>query len=111
MTDLIQSLLKVMLRLVLLAAGLVFFASMLFAAAVLLMLWLTRALWAKLTGRPVAPWVFKMGRQPPWQRDGFPGRRQAPAADNVVDADVREVSARPQSSDVTDVEPKRIGPL
>ena len=111
MGDVIRSVLGLMLRLALLLAGLVFFASMLVAAAVLLALWMARALWARLTGRPVTPWVFKMSRQPPWQRGGFSGHSQPPTPDNVVDADVREVGPRSESSDVTDVEPKRIGPL
>ena len=38
------------------------------SAAVVLVLWLLRALWATVTGRPVQPWVFKMSRRPPWQR-------------------------------------------
>jgi hypothetical protein len=92
-------------RLALLLAGLVFFASLLAAGLVLLILWLLRALWAKLTGKPISPWTFQMNRQAMWQRfnqGGFgqPGRA-TPSTDNVVDAEVTEV---------TDVEPKRITP-
>jgi len=64
MSDLIHMLAKVMLRALLLLAGLVFFASVMLAAAFLLTLWLIRALWARVTGRPVTPWVFQMNRQP-----------------------------------------------
>ncbi len=104
MGDVVRSVLGVILRLGLLLAGLVFFASLMVMAGVVLLLWLLRALWAKLTGRPVQPWVFQMSRRPPWQRGGFPG---APSNrdDNVVDAEVR---VRPDVSDVTDVQPKRI---
>lgn len=104
MGDVIRSVLGLMLRLGLLLAGLVFFASLMAMAAVVLMLWLARAVWATVTGKAVQPWVFKMSRRPPWQRGGSAGvsPRQA---DNVVDAEVR---VRPEESDVTDVQPKRI---
>jgi hypothetical protein len=104
MGDAIRSVLGLILRLGLLLAGLVFFASLFVMAIVLLMLWLARALWAKLTGQNVHPWVFKMSGRPPWQRSGFPGAPPS-QADNVVDAEVR---VRPEEADVTDVQPKRI---
>jgi len=95
-------------RVGLLLAGLVFFASLIAAGLVVLILWLLRALWAKLTGQPVSPWTFQVNRQAMWQRfnqGGFgqPGRA-APTPDNVVDAEVTDVT------EVTDVEPKRITP-
>jgi hypothetical protein len=104
MAEVIRSVLGLTLRLGLLLAGLVFFASLMAAAAAVLMLWLMRALWAAVTGRPVQPWVFKMSRRPPWQRGGFPGTPPK-QADNVVDAEVR---LRPDEADVTDVQAKRI---
>jgi hypothetical protein len=104
MGELIGSVLGVMLRLGLLLAGLVFFVSLMVMAAVVLMLWLMRALWAKLTGQTVQPWVFKMNRHPPWQHGGFPGTPPN-RADNLVDAEVR---VRPDDGDVTDVQVKRI---
>jgi len=96
-----------MVRLGLLLAGLVFFASLLVAGLLLLMMWLLRALWASLTGRPVSPWTFQINRQAAWDRfyrRGQAGQRRqsASASDDVVDAPSREVN------DVTDVEPKRI---
>lgn len=85
------------LRIVLLMAGLVFFLGLMFAACVLLAFWLVRALWARLTGRPVAPWTFQVNRQAMWNRfyraPGAPQDAQAPRRDD---------------SDVTDVEPKEI---
>jgi hypothetical protein len=104
MGDVIRSVLGLVFRLGLLLAGLVFFASLMLMAAVVLVLWLLRAVWATVIGRPVQPWVFKMSRRPPWQRGGFPGAPPS-QADNVVDAEVR---VRPDESDVTDVQPKRI---
>lgn len=102
MADFVGSILGLMLRLGLLLAGLLFVASVLGAGLVLLAVWLLRALWAKVTGQPVRPWVFQMNRRPPWQR----AERGAPshASDDVIDAEARDVTV------VTDVEPKRIDP-
>jgi hypothetical protein len=104
MGDVVRSVLGLIFRLGLLLAGLVFFASLMVMASLVLLVWLLRALWSTVTGRPVQPWVFKMSRRPPWQRGGFPGEPPS-HADNVVDAEVR---VRPEESDVTDVQPKRI---
>ena len=107
MAEFVRSLLGFVLHLGLLLAGLVFFASLLVAGMLLLSVWLLRALWAKLTGKPVQPWVFKMHRRPPWQRAGRShgfGGSQAPSSDDVIDAQARDVTV------VTDVEPKRITP-
>lgn len=103
MTEFVRSLLGLVVRVGLLLAGLVFFASLLAAGMLFLALWLLRALWAKLTGQPVRPWVFQMNRRPPWQQGptgSGPGR--APSSGDVIDAEARDVSV------VTDVEPKRI---
>lgn len=101
-------LLGFVLRVGLMLAGLVFFASLLAAGLVILILWLLRALWAKLTGQPASPWTFQVNRQAMWQRfnqGGFgqPGRA-APKPGNVVDVEATDVTT------VTDVEPKRIVP-
>jgi hypothetical protein len=55
-----QMIFSVLLRLVLLAAGLVFAASLLFVAVLLLALWGLRAVWARLTGQPVVPFVMRV---------------------------------------------------
>lgn len=108
MAEFVRSILGLVLRLGLLLAGLVFFASVLAAGLVLLSVWLLRALWAKVTGKPVQPWVFQMKRRPPWQQanpgGGF-GGAPLQASDDVIDAEARDVTV------VTDVEPKRIDPL
>ena len=57
---------RLLLRLVVVALGLVVFASMLVGVLVLALVWTVRAGWARLTGRPVTPWV--MGVDP---RTGF----------------------------------------
>ncbi|OIN90825.1 MAG: hypothetical protein AUJ20_13265 [Comamonadaceae bacterium CG1_02_60_18] len=109
LSDVVMKLLGFVLRLGLLLAGLVFFASLLAAGLVVLMLWLLRALWAKLTGQPVSPWTFQVNRQAVWQRfnqRGF-GPRAASSTDNVVDVQAQDVT---DVTVVTDVESKRIEP-
>lgn len=91
-------------RLSLLAAALIFLVGLLFVAAVLLSLWLMRALWAKLTGQPIQPWVFKMHRADLWQRAyqaTTPGASRGKPPMDVIDAEVTDVT------DVTDVREKR----
>jgi len=105
--DVLMKLLGFVVRVGLLLAGLVFVASVLVAAFVVLIFWLLRALWAKLTGQPVSPWTFQVNRQAMWQRfyqqgQGQQGRGVDPR--DVVDAEVNDVT------EVTDVEPKRITP-
>ena len=93
-----MSLFSFVLRLLLLVAGLVFALSLALAAVLVLLLWGLRALWAKLTGQRVAPFVMRID-----PRGGF-GRvyRGASAA--------APPPARATGSatlhDVTDVEPK-----
>jgi hypothetical protein len=105
--NLLSAVLGFVVRLGLLLAGLVFFASLLVAGLLVLLVWLLRALWASLTGRPVSPWTFQINRLATWDRfyrRGTSGQRRqsTSATDDVVDAPSRDVS------DVTDVEPKRI---
>ena len=104
MVELLVKVLRLVVRIGLLLAGLVFFVSLLAAGLLVLLAWLLRALWAKLTGKPVSPWTFKVNRRAAMGRfyRQSPSRRDAPVPDDVVDADARDVSV------VTDVEPKRI---
>jgi len=87
-----QALLNFLIRLVLLAAGLVFAASLAVAVVLGLALWTLRQGWARLTGRPVTPFVMRVD-----PRGGFDRMaRRAPAAKPHA----REIG------DVTDVEAK-----
>lgn len=82
------------LRTVLLLAGLVFVASLLLAVVLVLAVWLLRAFWARLSGRPVQPWTFQINRQAMWNRFYRPpGHGQSPRRDasDVIDAEVKEV--------------------
>ena len=88
-----RTILGVIFRVVLLLAGLVFLASLTVAALLLLVVWLLRALWAKLTGQPVLPWTFRVDRQAMWQRFyRAPGRGPSAQRDdsNVIDVEPKE---------------------
>lgn len=92
----LKTLFGFLLRTVLLLMGLVFLLSLLVAALLLLAWWGVRALWAKLTGRPVQPLVFTVLRKAQWERF-YRGGASAPApqADDVIDVESRQVDAGP----------------
>ena len=90
-----------LLRLVLLAAGLVFAASLAAVVMLVVALWGIRYVWARLTGRPVSPFIVRID-----PRAGFTrmyrraGQGTAATQAQPVRPDRREIC------DVTDVEPK-----
>ena len=96
------TLFQLLLRIFLLAAGLVFAASLALAFVVLLLLWALRSLWARVTGRPVAPFVMRMD-----PRGGFVRvyRGQSRSAAPVAPAEADRPFQR-EIGDVTDVEVK-----
>lgn len=88
---------KFLLRVVLIAAGLIFALSLALVMVVLLAAWGLRALWCKLTGKPLTPFVMRMN-----PRTGFDQVfRQAERHGAASAAPSRRVLG-----DVTDVEPK-----
>ena len=94
MSHFFKLLLALVLRLSLLAAAVIFLTGLIFAAALLLMWWLLRALWARLTGKPVQPWVFKMHQTDLWQRAyraTSAGNSRDKRSMDVIDAEVTEV--------------------
>lgn len=100
MNEFLRTMVGVVVRVVMVLAGLIFLASVLVMALILLGLWLLRALWAKLTGQPVIPWKFQVDRQAMWSRFyRAPGQRQGQGA-----------AQRRDDADVIDVEPKAIKP-
>lgn len=92
MDSLFKFVLGALLRIFLLLIGLVFVASVLVVALVLLALWSLRALWARLTGRPVAPpLAFTLIRRSQWQRFyRAPGSARAGQGD-VIDVEARQI--------------------
>lgn len=107
LNDFLRTVVSLIVRVAMLVAGLIFLASVLAMALILLGVWLLRAIWAKLTGRPVNPWVFQMDRQAMWNRFYRPpGQGHGPgqtAAQRREYADVID-------AEVMDVEPKAIKP-
>ena len=86
-------------RIVVVLAGLVFFASLLLVGAIAAMAWGARMLWAKLTGKPVVPFAFKMNPASGWS--------------TVYRSTARWTAQRPEpprrdDHDVTDVVPREI---
>ena len=93
---------KLLMRLVLLAAGLVFAASLLFVAVLFLALWALRAAWARLSGKPVAPFVWRVDA-----RTGFGSVFRARSGTaTATDAGPTVPLARRQLPDIEDVEVK-----
>jgi hypothetical protein len=93
-----------LLRLFLLAAGLVFAISAGIAALLMVAIWGVRAVWARLTGQAVSPFIVRVH-----PRQGFEamyrradGESRTPRADSVVQPG-RKIA------DVTDVEPRAPG--
>lgn len=93
------SLFSFVLRLLLLVAGLVFAISLSLAALVVLVMWGLRVLWAKLTGRPIAPFVMRFD-----PRGGF--GRVYQHGGQAASAPPRSATGVATPHDVTDVEPK-----
>jgi len=87
------------LRLFLLAAGLLFAASLAVAAVLMLAVWGVRAAWAKLTGQPVAPFIVRIDPRAGFERMY---RRSETAGSRTPRADAAR-RGRPVG-DVTDVE-------
>ena len=98
MNEVIRTFFGVVLRLAMVMAGLVFVASVLVVALLLLGVWLARAAWARLTGQPVNPWTFQVNRQAIWRRFYRPPG-QGPVAGPT---------SRRDDANVIDVEPKEI---
>ena len=95
---------SLLVRLILLAAGLVAAAAIALMLTALLTVWFLRAAWGRLTGRPVAPFVMRMG-----PREAFgemmrraPGRQDS----RTPRADAAAAGRRGRLADVTDVDPK-----
>lgn len=82
-----MTILRFFLSLGLFAVGLVFAASMLVASMLLLFFWGVRALWLRLTGRPVAPFVSRFR-----PREPFRGIRRPSSGKDVIDVEAKRLS-------------------
>jgi hypothetical protein len=90
-----------LLRLFLLAAGLLFAVSAGLAALLMVGFWGARAVWGRLTGKPVAPFIVRID-----PRRGFDAMYRGTTGDASRTPRADSVGAGRRISDVTDVEPK-----
>lgn len=100
-----ETVFRVILRLVLLVAGLLFAASLALAVLVLLAFWGLRMVWARLTGQPVTPFVMRVD-----PRGGFNRMYRGASARPASEPGPSEPVRRRQIADVTDVEVKEPRP-
>jgi hypothetical protein len=95
--------LNLLLRLFVVAAGLCAAAVIALVLTLLLALWGLRAAWALLTGRPVAPFVMRMGPRHAFEEM----MRRAPArSESRTPRTDAAVGPRGRLADVSDVDPK-----
>ena len=94
MGNFIKKLIGFALRLVLAVASLVFALILMAIGFLLLLSWLLRAVVARLMGRSVSPWTFKVNRQAVWgrfnaaQNQGKSDQHDHP---DIIDAEVKEI--------------------
>lgn len=102
--DFVTSMVRFLVRALVLAMGLVFAASLLLVVVALAFIWGMRALWAKLTGQPMAPWVMRVNPGTGWSRASQAASRWQSAARQPKG---RTASGR-DLADVTDVQAKEL---
>lgn len=121
MNDLIAAVLRLALRVLVVAMGLVVFLSLLVAVLVLGAVWALRAAWARLMGRPAAPWVMRVDPRTGFrtvfsssQRWSHAAHRSGTAASTGAGAEAGEPPASrrggvlPGATEVTDVEAREL---
>ena len=121
MNDFFAGVLRFLLRVLLVAMGLLVFFSLVAAVVVLALVWAARAGWARVTGRPVTPWVMRMDPRSGFQaayrsserwsaRSGTPGGVPAgtQAAAQAAAADTRRGGVLPGAREVTDVQAREV---
>lgn len=110
MNEFLAGLTRWLIRAVLVVAGLVMFVSLLVAVLVLALAWGLRALWARITGRPVVPWTMRVDPRTGWStvyRSG--GRWSAARTPPAAEAPTRRAGVLPGADEVVDVEPREPG--
>ncbi|ART54540.1 hypothetical protein CBP36_14075 [Acidovorax carolinensis] len=120
MNEFLAGLTRWLIRAVLVVAGLVMFLSLLAAVLVLALAWALRALWARLTGRPVVPWTMRVDPRTGWSTvyrssGRWSAARTAPAAETPMrrapasETPTRRAGVLPGADEVVDVEPREPG--
>nr|WP_315190154.1 hypothetical protein [uncultured Albidiferax sp.] len=108
MADFVTSMVRLLVRAVVLAMGLVFAACLLVVVFALAVLWGLRALWAKLTGQPLTPWVMRVNPRTGWTRASQTASRWQSAAKQPrgrAEGTGRDLT---DLTDVTDVQVKEL---
>ena len=114
LNDFAHTLTRWVVRIGLLVVGGVFFLCLLMVVALLAVLWGARALWAKITGQPVTPWVMPAMRQgAAWNmyRAGQWGGAAAEATDEsapFATSGKRGGVLADTAKDITDVQPREV---
>lgn len=93
--SLVTSVLRIVFRLVLIGMGLLFAAAVIAFLLALAGLWMLRALWAKLTGQQVNPWVMRVNPRDAFsrfaQRPGFAAQPEPPrSVGDITDVEIKE---------------------
>ncbi len=112
MNDVVTTLGRWLVRTLVVVLGLVFFLSLLAAAALLAVAWGLRVLWARITGRPAAPWGLRVDPRTGWSAvyrssQRWSGARPADAG-AAAEAASRRGGVLPGAADVTDVQPREV---
>lgn len=107
MTDLLAGLVRFTLRVIFFLFGLVFALSLLVAVLFVAALWGLRALWARLTGKPVTPWVMRMSPMAGWRRfnDMAPAEPEKSASERATARALGQAGR----ADVEDAQPREPG--
>lgn len=114
LNDVVTTLGRWLVRALLVAVGLVFFLSLLAVAVLLGVVWGLRALWARLTGRPVMPWSLRVDPRTGWStvsRAYGSAQRWSGARPEGEGADPgpgRRGGVLPGAAGVTDVQPREV---
>lgn len=111
LNDLLSGVARFVLRLIVIAGGVVVFLSVLAAAMLLALIWGVRALWARLTGQPVMPWAMKMDPRNGWSTVyRSTARWSAPRerAGDESESRMRGTGMLRPSPDVTDVQAREV---
>ncbi len=101
-------------RVIFFLLGLVFAASLAVAVMLLAVVWGVRYGWARLTGKPVTPWVMRFNPGAGFDRFRQAARPAEPTAADVANARARGESVRSPvilgpADDVTDVRARPVG--
>ena len=118
MNEFVAGVLRLVLRVVVVAMGVVLFLSLVAAVMVLALVWALRAGWARLTGKPVTPWVMRMDPRTGFGTAFRSAQRWSAAAGATPaahpaprgDAGSHRGGVLPGAGEVTDVEPRDVRP-